>query len=69
MGHAHKGRPPRLNWRDLIITYQHNGKTIQEIAKMKGYDTDGPIWWEFKDAIGNVVKITPSGLGMPPNRD
>ena len=66
MGHAHKGRPPKTTWRDLIISYQHNGKTIHEVAKMQGWDDDSPsYWWEFLDYEGRLVKIELSGIPRP----
>lgn len=67
MAQAHKGRPPRLNWRDLIITYTDKGKVITEIAKMD-YNAE-PICWYFKDREGRQIKITRSGLPMGPDRD
>ena len=70
MAKAHKGRPPRLNWRDLRIEYLDSKRgLIQEIAKMRGYEGDGPYYWEFQFKDGTIIKIMPSGLGMPPDRD
>ena len=67
MGHAHKGRPPKTTWRDLKISYQHEGKTIHETAKMVGWNDSSSTsyWWEFRDFAGHIVKIELSGIPRP----
>jgi hypothetical protein len=68
MAQAHKGRPPRLTWRDLKVEYYDPKRgLIQEVAKMKGWDgpDNTPIWWEFTDMEGRIIKISLSGLPRP----
>lgn len=60
-----RGRPPRMNWRDLRIEWydRSKGKLITTTAVCKGWrgdDTD--LRWEFVDGNGNTVVIRRSGL-------
>ena len=68
-----KGRPPKLNWRDLRVEWYDSarGKIITTIAQAKGWrGDDSDFRWEFVDAAGNTVVLRRSGLDMSsPNRD
>lgn len=60
-----RGRPPRLNWRDMRVEWYDRAKSqvVTTVAVCKGWrgdDTD--IRWEFEDAAGNTVVIRLSGL-------
>lgn len=60
-----RGRPPRMNWRDLKCEWydRAKGKVITTIAQCKGWKGDETdLRWEFQDCVGNIVVLRRSGL-------
>lgn len=59
-----RGRPPRMNWRDLRVEWHDPTRgIITTTAVCKGFrgdDTD--LRWEFTDSAGRVIVLRRSGL-------